>query len=309
MKPVEEVIPRTTEAQEVLDKFGKHLDEFVNFGSHLIKWETDSARGGDENLPPELLLRHFLELLDSISILVRNASIDPCKLILRGMLEASFGLEYILEKDTYDRAMCFLLCHTHKKIKTLKKFDQTSTYGKQYQKNLNSDKSYTEIDLSKLPQVKIQKAIKNSESILRLPKYKSYQEEYLRTIRSGSKNPNWFSLFNGPRSIKDLSDYLNRSGLYEILYRHWSGSIHATDIIDGIISSSSVGTVDFVQIRYLKDAQSVVSHTMNLALTVFQLIINNRIPSKQSEYKAWYLTIREAFLEISSPKNKIIQFK
>jgi hypothetical protein len=309
MESVEEVIPRTTEAQEILDKFGYYLDEFMNFGSHVIKWETDTARGSDEDLPLELLLRHFLELLDSVSILARNASIDPCKLILRGMLEASFGIEYILEKNTHDRAMCFLLCHTHKKLKTYKKFDQTSSQGKKYQKDLNSDKSYKEIDLSKLPQTEIQKAIKNSESILRLPKYHNYEKEYQRSVKTGSKNPNWYSLFNGPRNIKDLADYLNRTGLYEILYRHWSGSIHATDIIDGNISSSKTGTVDFIQIRYLKDAQSVVSHTMNLALTVFQLIIDHRIPTKKSEYTTWYLIVRDTFMEISSGKNNIIQIK
>src|SRR5882757_387006 len=116
MSPVDEIIPRESDVQDTLNKFAQGIDDAVNFGSHILNWDTQANnKGGDHNLAIALQFRHFLELIDANSILVRNSSIDPGKLILRGMLETYFGLEYMLEKDPIDRAMAFLVCHAHHK--------------------------------------------------------------------------------------------------------------------------------------------------------------------------------------------------
>src|SRR5690349_8409285 len=96
--PVLEILPRDKRGPaeiELLSKFSILIDEFINFGTHVLKWELETAKGGDENIPISMMFRHLLELGDSISILVKNSSIDPCKLQLRGILEALLGLEYI----------------------------------------------------------------------------------------------------------------------------------------------------------------------------------------------------------------------
>lgn len=303
MEPIEEIIPRISEAQDILGKFSKEIDEAVNFGSHVLKWDIETSKGGDENMPIVLLFRHFLELIDSVSILVKYSSIDPCKLILRGSLETYFGLEYLFEKDTIDRSMAFLVCHAHKKLKVYRKLDNDSNQSKAFLKEIQKDKSYDTLDLSRIPNIK--DAIQNSESMLSLPIYQKAEAEYQRLIKLKFKNPPWYQLFNGPKNVKELSSHLQLNGLYEILYRYWSGSTHSTDIIDGKISHSNTGGVDIIQIRFIKDAQSITSYALTFSFKMFELFINKRTPSRLNEYKAWYQERKNTYLQIAST-NRII---
>jgi hypothetical protein len=107
-EPIRDILPRNEhqpELDELLLQFSNGIDEVVNFGTHILKWEVNEATGRDENIPVAMMLRHTLELTDSLSILGRHSSIDPCKPILRSILETLFGLEYILENDTRNRAL------------------------------------------------------------------------------------------------------------------------------------------------------------------------------------------------------------
>lgn len=303
MKPIEEIIPRTSEAQEILNKFSQGIDEVVDFGSNVLKWDIEASRGGDENIPITLLFRHFLELIDSVSILVKQSSIDPCKLILRGALESYFGLEYIFEKDSIDRSMAFLVCHAHKKLKVYRNLNHGSKESEAFLKEIANDKSFNTLDLSRISNIKA--AIQNSESMLLLPSYQKAEAEYKRLQSLKFKNPPWYQLFDGPKNIKGLANHLKLNGLYEILYRYWSGSTHSTDIIDGKIAKSTSGGVDIIQIRFIKDAQSVTSYAMTFSFRMFELFINNRVPGRHEEYKNWYKQMKNFYLQVAS-KNQII---
>ena len=306
MEPLDPFIPRQIEDKElekILNAFSWGLDRVVDFGSSLIKWDVETARGQDDNLPITLSLRHFLELIDGTSILIKKASVDPSKLLLRGALETYFGLEYIFEKDTKQRCMSFLVWHAHKKLKTYKRLDSSTQQGKQLEQEIKKDDLLSDFSLPMIP--RLAAAIDNLESMLRLPLYQQAEAEYQRLIGQGEKNPAWYRLFNGPSSIDELAKRLNLSSFYEVIYRDWSGPTHGTDILQGKIFRNATDTVDFVQIRYPKDAQSVVSWGITLSIRMFQTFIDNRLPDKKNEFKKWYLTIRELYQRVTS-KEQII---
>lgn len=306
MEPFDHFIPRQIddkELEKILNAFSWGLDKVVDFGSNLVKWDIETARGHDDNLPITLSLRHFLDLIDGTSILIKKASADPAKLLLRGALETYFGLEYLFEKDTQQRCMAFLVWHAHKKLKTYKRLDNSTQQGKQLEQAIKKDQLLTDFSLPTIPG--LADAINNLESLLRLPLYQQAETEYQRLVTQGEKNPAWYQLFNGPDNICELAKRLNLSSLYEVLYREWSGPTHGTDIIQGKILPNATKTVDFVQIRYAKDAQSIVSWGMTLSLRTFQTFIKNRLPDKEEDYKKWYLTIRELYQRVTS-KEQII---
>ncbi len=300
-EPIKGVIPRELDSgvAELLDNFSRGIEECVNFGSHILNWDAKIKRGGDENFPPAMLFRHFLELIDSVSILVKNSSVDPCKLILRGALEVYFSLEYIFEKETKDRSMAFLVWHNHKNIKRYKSFDPNQEQGKQMQNSFNKDKLINGINLKNNP--KIQQSIANLERLLKTEKFQKGEAEYQRLKNAGEKNPPWYRLFNGPKNIEELATRLNLAGLYEMFYRYWSGPTHGTDIIQGKAFENPSGGTDIIQIRYAKDAQAVTSQSMILLIKVFKLYISNRIPEKQQDFNSWYIaSIRDFFQKICS---------
>ena len=305
-EPIKGVIPRELESgmAGLLDEFSRGIEETVNFGSHILHWDATINRGGDENFPPALLFRHFLELIDSVSILVKSSSIDPCKLILRGALEVYFSLEYIFEKDSNDRAMAFLVWHVQNRMQRTKKFDPTREQGKQLQNAYKKDKLIGGYTLRENPQ--IEKEILNLEELLKTPIYQKAAEEYERMKNTDGKNPPWYRLYNGPRNIEGLANYLNLIGIYEMLYRNWSGPTHGTDVIQGKVSDNPLGGTNIVQIRFAKDAQDITSQSLFLVMHVFKKYIEKRIPEKYEDFRIWYVTsIRDFNLKVSSKERLI----
>ncbi|MHA6246507.1 DUF5677 domain-containing protein [Pontibacter sp. CAU 1760] len=305
-QPIQEIIPRELAndgVRALLYEFSKGIEETVNFGSHILKWDLDTAKGGDEQIPIILSLRHFLELIDSISILVKSFSVDPCKLILRGALETYFGIEYMLEQNTNDRCMAFMVWHTHKNLKSYKSLDSRNEQVKQLQQKLNSDKA---INGFKIPEnLKLNYAIQNLESLLKKPSYLNANKEYERLKSKGEKNPAWYRLFDGPKNIQELAERLNLSGLYEILYRYWSGPTHGTDILQGKLVGAIDNRAEIIQLRYPKDAQAVTSYAMTLSLKLFILFVDKRHSHKKQDYTNWYHTVKDLYQRVASKEQML----
>lgn len=298
-QPVREVIPREIPENVIptLNMFSETLDEFVNFGSHILNWDANPNNTGEENVAPTMLFRHFLDLIDTISILVKHSCGDTSKLIIRGALETTFGIEYLFEKDTYNRAMAFLVTDVISQIKTLKRLNPKTVEGKELYNTFEKEKFFTKAEL--FSKYDLDDHIKSKEGILQLPQFKKASDEYDQLRKNGEKNPKWYRLFGGPRNFEALSAHLKQKTLYELLYRKWSGAVHGSDIYLGKLSHNELGGVDIVQLRYIKDVQEVVKYAMTLSLKVFRLFIDNRLPEKQTVFKEWYLTIREKYLMIN----------
>lgn len=305
-----EILPRNARSAaeiELLSNLSFLIDEFVNFGTHIFKHDLESAKGGDENLPIQMMFRHIMEVGDSVSLLVKSSSIDPCKLLLRGMLESCLGLEYILEQDTHNRAMGYMAWHSHRKLKIYKKLNATEQASKDFVQRLNADKILS--GSFSIPAVSdLEDQIKNINSLLTSPAYKNAEAEYMK-IAAKENNPPWFRLFGGPQKIEQLANRLNRQAFYEILYRRWSGSTHGTDVIDGKIfppSEEGKGNVSIVQIRYAKDAQEIVQYALSFLLIAYTVMVNKRLSDLKPDLTKWYMQVQKPYLEIMTTKNMVV---
>jgi hypothetical protein len=122
--PNNDFIPRNienSEIQEILNQYSSALEELVNFASQVAKWCTGKIHGGEELAPLHLSFRHIFELIDAISMLVKNSIIEPCKNLLRSVFESVLAVRYILEKDTDIRGTDFMTCCWHHEINELRK--------------------------------------------------------------------------------------------------------------------------------------------------------------------------------------------
>lgn len=52
-KPIEEILPKEIDpgVAEILTNFSATIDEFVHFGTHILKWIIQEPNGSDEQLP------------------------------------------------------------------------------------------------------------------------------------------------------------------------------------------------------------------------------------------------------------------
>lgn len=304
--PVDDIIPRKLEpeVEELMNKLNIIISKFVDFGSNILKWDTEVERPEAYNLPIIMSYRHFLELVDAISILVTHSSVDPCKPLLRSILETYFSLAYMLETNVANRGMSFLVWHIHKQIKAHMRNDSTSEMGKQLRRKLSSDKLTGNLILPDDPQSSAK--IAALEATLQEPAYQQAEQEYQRLRLSNERNPPWYRFYDGPKNIEEMANHLNLMALYDIVYRRWSGPTHGTDVIIRKASVSADGSADIFQLRYFGNVQEVAQWTLSLSLKMFKLYIDDRLPAKTDDYTAWYLTIREPFFRISSKEPLIV---
>ena len=223
---------------------------------------------------------------------------DRCKHLLRGLLENYFNLEYLVKENTKQRAYQFIGTHYYSKLKFYKKLDNKSKSHSSYKKPFENDKRIGGYPFSQPPQ--LQSAIKNLENLFEKEEYREIQDELIRLKKEEKvKNPNWFRLFGGPKSILGLSHRTNLEGMYNTYYRWWSGHVHGTNIIEGNFSSDSNGKLEVLQIRLPFQAQEITNISISISLYMIQQYVNKRLPNHKDLYLNWYARNREFYKQIS----------
>lgn len=297
-KPVAEVLAREVDQPEVaklLETFSRGLEEYVNFGTHILNWDIKNSKGRDENLPVFLLFRQIIEFVDAISVMVKHSSIEPCKALLRSVLETALELEYILEKDSKTRALSFLLWHLHYDLNNNMKGIENTPEHQEHIAKLRSGK----IASKYFNPMKIQGLEDHNLEIskqINSPLFTEIEKEYQRLQK---KNPKWYELYNGPKNIEQLANRLGRRDLYEILYRYWSGTTHGTDILHGKLRRTKEGETMIVSIRFPAMAQMVTVYSLNLCVWMFSLVIRKRLPNHKNEFRKWYARNRPFHLKLT----------
>ncbi len=288
---------------QTLHDFSFFLEEITNYGTVIFNNCNQSLTGkSDEFVPLIMSFRHCLELIDSVSILVKFSSIDPCKMHLRSLFETLMGVVYLLEKDEKRRTYAYLVCNVHRKINTYKKLNPSTDQGREFKSKIgkispNIFEVGEKYDLFKL--------VQNQEEILKKENYIEAEREYQRLREKKIKRPKWHQFYGGPNDMEKLANYLDRSGEYDLLYRYWSEYIHATDPISGNIQPADEGTY-ISSLRQPFMAQTFVLFTAKYSLELYELMIKRFVPGNIVHYKIWYIEhIQQRFLALSNQRQII----
>ena len=284
-KPIEDFIPREIDNQEIrdlLNHLSSLVEEVVNYGSHVFKWGIESIKGGDETAPVFLMYRNIFELIDSISILIKNSCIEHSNIFLRSLFESFLSFNYLLEKDLKSRGIDFIVWNRHEEIKSLRRFDPEDELSIKYEKKKAKDKIIQDLPTVKVPDIK--QRLKDLKKIFDLPSYKDSAAEYLK----GKPPRHWYSMRGGPNNMYELSGHLGFPAQYDILYRSWSGLVHGTDIMKDKFTIEGPGEVSFTQLRYPLGAPIVSLMTISFGLSVIRILTQYYIPDRAVENANWY---------------------
>ena len=134
-KPIEIILPSSIEPkefQDLIDLVSSTLEEIVNYGTQVVHWAgyNPKFKKPDIDLPLLLLSKHILEIADSISILLKKSSIDPCKVLLRAALEAMLYIKFITAERSEDRCKAYLVSYIKNKKNEYLKYSIGSKYMK-----------------------------------------------------------------------------------------------------------------------------------------------------------------------------------
>ena len=298
VKGVNEFIPRDLDPgiAEILNFFSDVTCKFVDFGSNFFIWEEHATKT-EENIAPSMLLRHFLDLADSISVLLRTSCADPAKLLLRGLLETHFSLEYLLDKDTDRRAMAFLVEDILAEISVMEKMIQMR--DSQPQAGASRRFRVRGKDLT------LDEVLQERTALLQSEKYIEVFNEFNKLKGKSKYYPHWYSCFNGPKTIRGIAEQAGKGDLYDNIYSVYSRSTHGTDVVGGKLTSSPQNYADIIQIRRPTDAQQVARFTLYLCTTTIQNYMGKRMPGQISRFREWFPVIKDKVNLIMSEKQFI----
>lgn len=297
-RAIEDILPQemNSELNDILNKLSLTLNEIVNFGTHILKWDLEIKRNIKDSNIPTIFLRNVIELADAIAILINKSSIDSSKILLRSLMENSFSLLYLIEKDETNRVHAFLVCKANKDIRYYKQFIEEEQVSKAFVNKIKKQETNFEINHVCNPE-EIKSVLNAKLALLKEPIYRNLQEEYLRTCNKKEKknnNPNWYSLYDGPENFERLSEHLENTILYEFHYRKYSEHVHINNVLKGFVKLG-FETAEMIQIRDFQDCREVCFNSINLLLELYKEFIIKRVPSRNKELQTWIIEFEKIF--------------
>ena len=288
--PIEEFIPRSIrpDIKKLLDQFADLIEEVVNYGSQVSKWCVAKKTDGDENAVAILMFRNIFELIDSISVLIRDSCAEPCKILLRSLFECFLNFNYLFEKDFKSRGMDFLVFYQHEQINTLRRFDPKDPLFAKYLEKKARDIIMKDIPQKQVPD--IEERINKLKEAFEIPSYKESSAEYEKYMfdHKGKEPKKWYSMRNGPNDVSKLADHLGFPAQYEILYRSWSRSVHGSDIVDDKLSIVEPGVAAFTQLRYPSEAPNITFMAITFGRIAIKIMTKHFVPEKAKENADWF---------------------
>lgn len=223
-------------AYPVTSKAHPVLCEIINQGAAILARCEKSVDDSGEAHPPDTHLAVFtalhqlLEALDAANELLRSGRAAGSHPALRSAFEAILTIEFILEsRATYrQRAFAYLHAAQRDKIRIWEQHVSGTHARKEFEKAFRRDTSMSSGAPPKYPNAPA--AVKRQRALLLKAGWKEAVAEWKRMKKADNRAPEWFRLYNGPRSLLELSERVGRSFQYEILYRKWSRTAHAQDL-------------------------------------------------------------------------------
>lgn len=274
---------------ELLIEISTALDQCVDYGTEVIEAIIEKPRNDYVDSSIGLLLRDYLELLDGVSQLIRSGSAEAAIPICRSMFEYFLSILYIIDRHEADRAISYQVSHIKNRLKSYNKV--SPGHREQFNRMLKNN-GYDFI----IPEIDYSEEINRLTDLLNREPYKRINEEWRLTEKKVRK-ASWYSLFNGPKTIRELAVRLNKEVEYEILYRVWSLKTHANSAIQSALKDG------IKIIRHPENVQTVSTWAFTWTLFLFETILNKYHKRKRKDYAYFYLH------NIKKTYNKVTMFR
>ena len=298
--------PLPSDIKAVVSEAVKHLEEVRNFGTYVLKWLAEVQPPDPLRLTPLLLMRHTVELMDSIYILIQHHNVDPAQIILRTLFEAWLNVRFLTCGDlesgektfqkVSDRSAAYMVRYLHQRRKQLEAYIPDSEAGNE-----------------KLSKDEVEKSIERIDRILTQEEYRTMEATY-QSLQSGDRSDrpkSWYHLAGGPKNIEELARLLSSSPLYDQLYRSMSGMVHGSHILEGRISMSTrEGFAAIKPIRLLTNFDYVVYFSLDWSSDIYRYVIDTYDPNHSKEWRRWYRKEVKSYLmemkKMASERSEIL---
>jgi hypothetical protein len=132
------------------------------------------------------------------------------------------------EKMNRLRATAWIIRNKRDEIECFELHSKTTTRGKEFDQFFEKEGLGQVTDmLPPLPD-KPDEFLQRLKADLTKSEFKDINDEFKRLAKRRQR-VEWYSLYNGPRNLRELATYLNKKTLYDMLYRRWSKTTHVAN--------------------------------------------------------------------------------
>ena len=277
---------RKVEANKIIEIASPLLQEEINYATNAFQRCQESAIGvADEHLPVLASYLDVIEMTDGIEVLVSQSCAIPAIPLLRSSFEALLTIDYILEGDYQRRAFAWLVCYVHERLSQYEMLDPSHPKGKDFLTTFAADSVSKYMKLPSFPN--LSQSIQNLKSLLNDPNYQVADYEYQNLKSKRKRKPNWYSLFGGPGTLRELAKHLSRGAQYDVLYRSWSRITHADDL-SRFLTQTNRGSPTFNPIRNPKELKQVSKIASTFILGATRKMIRKFRAGEKASLERWY---------------------
>lgn len=288
-------------AQE-LDRAAALIGRLRGYGITHLGAMLESRQGAipnDEAIPLIVgfgMLRWGLELLSSIEVQLRDGWTGPAKVTIRSLFECMLAAKYVLEDPDQRarRARAYLYCESSKTRAFLLSRLPGTEAGKRMTALAERDRFGSAL-LASLPEEKVREHFAAVEKDMASPWMREIAAEADRLATSGRSNPAWFEFFGGPRNLEQLADKTGYPLSYEVLYRQWSQSAHATAIVRSAVQVTN-GKIEILKLRNPVELDEVKVSAFTFGSELYKAIAVVLPGDHSAEFAKWYVDQQADFL-------------
>lgn len=230
---------------------------------------------------------HAIEMLDGVEVLLNNSCIVASHTPLRSAFEASLAVRYVLAKDTETRSLSYVVGDFYRRLHWYEDHDPESDRGRQFAWEMELE------DGEGFPMPTREEVVASIESIehdLASDPYSPIAAEYKRTVKKlHRRRVNWYSLFDGPMSLKELAKSLGEIRDYNTLYRKLSGTAHVTDLGRQLSRERENAAPAITVIRAPMEISLTYGLGINLGYEVVWTVMKHYRPDEADRFARWHM--------------------
>ena len=215
---------------ETLDKLGLVIQKHEEVFDHVLEIQKEEY----EIIPHEIFIvlmmyRKITERLDAIFILIENKSENAARSICRDLIENILYFSYVIKsKERYEsKALSYYYSTFIDQVNSSNLLLSNSQRSRKVKKYLNIDGDDNNLLIEKAKRSK-----KHFTNNLNGDKYRNIKIDRDRLKKKGDGYPNWYSLSNGPKNLRQLAIHCGYEVEYELLYSMYSRQVHSANVME-----------------------------------------------------------------------------
>ena len=254
------------------------LSKAIRYSQCILEKLTQMESIHYEEITVITLYRKLIENVDGIFILADHHLESPSQSVIRAAYEVFLQLEFIFKIEKYINRRAISYYSTWL-------FEEVNFIDKQL-KNKNKE-----------PLLSRETLILKRESNNKLLEieFKSYKIEILSTMKRLKINypPKWYALFNGPKSLSELSKETSLKKVHSVLYNGMSTEAHGLKSITNLSSLNE--NLVLAPIRGTEIPLMPIHLGRSFLTSTTHKIVNKYLPNQLDEFREFIFTLFEDY--------------